>query len=90
MLKQSKTCRVTNHLSFNENELSILIKKYGTPLYLINEIVLKNKAQELLNAYENYCGTIKIAYAMKANFNPNVLKIFIENGLKPFSKQACS
>ena len=81
MLKQSKTCRVTTHLSFNENELSILIKKYGTPLYLINEIVLKNKAQELLNAYENYCGQIKIAYAMKANFNPNVLKIFIENGL---------
>ncbi len=81
MLKQSKTCRVTNHISFNENELSILIKKYGTPLYLINEIVLKNKSQELLNAYENYCGQTKIAYAMKANFNPTILKIFIENGL---------
>ena len=81
MLKQSKTCRVTNNISFNENELSILIKKYGTPLYIINELVIKNKSEELLNAYENYFGQTKIAYAMKANFNPTILKIFIENDL---------
>ena len=58
-----------------------LVSQYGTPLYLIDENTLHLKANELLNAYEKYKGPKKIAYSVKANFTPSLLRSFMKAGI---------
>lgn len=57
-----------------------LIEKYGSPLYVYNEEVLRKHCRELKSfcPYENFV----IDYSMKANFNPTMLKIAREEGLE--------
>src|SRR6185503_11491858 len=47
-----------------------LVKKYGTPLYLVDEETLHAKAKELHKAY-----------SIKANFTPAVIKAFMKDGV---------
>ena len=56
-----------------------LVSQYGTPLYLIDENTLHFKANELLNAYRKYKGPKRIAYSVKANFLPAVLRSFMKD-----------
>ena len=58
-----------------------LVSQYGTPLYLIDENTLHLKANELLNAYGKYKGSKRIAYSIKANFIPSVLRCFMKDGI---------
>jgi len=53
-----------------------LVSQYGTPLYLIDENTLHFKANEFLNAYRKYKGPKRIAYSVKANFLPAILRSF--------------
>ena len=57
-----------------------LLEKYGSPLYVYNEEILRKHCKELKTfcPYENFV----IDYSMKANFNPTVLKIAREEGLE--------
>ncbi|MEM2210402.1 MAG: hypothetical protein QW372_07295 [Nitrososphaerales archaeon] len=66
----------------SDSEIELLVKHYGTPLYVIDEATLRKKVRDLKSAYSNFEGFVKIAYSMKANFNPSVIKVFIsENTL---------
>ncbi|MBA3751109.1 MAG: hypothetical protein H0X03_09520 [Nitrosopumilus sp.] len=65
----------------SNKEINILAEKYGTPLYLIDEKTLHNKLLELHHAYKKFQGDVKIAYSIKANFNPSVLKTFMKDGI---------
>ena len=58
-----------------------LVSQYGTPLYLVDENTLHLKTNELLNAYGNYKGPKRIAYSVKANFNPSILRCFMKDGI---------
>ena len=58
-----------------------LAKSYGTPYYLIDERTIRRKISELKTAYSGYSGEVVIAYSIKANFTPKILRIFHENGL---------
>ena len=63
-----------------------LLKKYGSPLYIYKEDVLKKRSQEILdfkNNLEKNLNGIKINmhYSTKANNNPAILKIVKEYGL---------
>jgi diaminopimelate decarboxylase len=63
------------------NEISKLVAQYGTPLYLIDEGTLHAKVKELLTAYTKFVGPLKIAYSVKANFNPAILRTFITDDI---------
>lgn len=72
----SKTKRFVSN-----KEINILAERYGTPLYVIDEKTLHDKVLELHHAYKNFNGDVKIAYSIKANFNPSVLKTFMKDGI---------
>jgi len=58
-----------------------LVEQYGTPLYLIDEDTLHAKAKELHKAYSKFKGQVKVAYSIKANFTPVVIKAFMKDGI---------
>jgi diaminopimelate decarboxylase len=72
--------QVLNKFLTNE-EINYIIKNYGTPTYVIDENTLHKKVNELLDAYSSFHGSINVAYSIKANFNPALLKVFIESNI---------
>jgi len=62
-------------------EIHKLVTEYGTPLYLVDEDTLHAKAKELHNAYSKFRGPVKVAYSIKANFTPAVIKSFMKDGM---------
>jgi diaminopimelate decarboxylase len=62
-------------------DISKLVAQYGTPIYLIDEDTLHSKVKELHSAYVKFNGPVKIAYSIKANFSPAVLRAFIKDGI---------
>ncbi len=65
----------------NDEELIDVIGRFGTPLYIIDENTLHAKVKELLDAYSGFKGRRQVAYSVKANFNPAVIKAFIKDGI---------
>lgn len=63
------------------SHISKMVSQYGTPLYLIDEDTLHSKVKELCNAYAKFNGPLKIAYSIKANFTPAILRAFIKDGI---------
>lgn len=57
----------------------ILVKEYGSPLYVYNEAILRARCREMtgLVSYPNF----KVTYSIKANSNLELLKIVKEEGL---------
>lgn len=58
---------------------SKLLKKYGSPLYVYNEAILRKRCREMadLVSYPNF----KVNYSIKANSNIHLLKIVREEGI---------
>ncbi|MDQ4073070.1 MAG: hypothetical protein M3162_02060 [Thermoproteota archaeon] len=61
------------------SEINSLTQRYGTPLYLVDETTLHNKVLELRSAYKSFQGSVKVAYSVKANFNPSILRTFMHD-----------
>lgn len=57
-----------------------LLEKYGSPLYVYNENILRKRCRELksLISYPNFV----VDYSMKANSNPALLRILREEGVE--------
>lgn len=62
-------------------DIKHLVAQHGTPLYLVDEDTLHAKARELHRAYSNFKGPVKVAYSIKANFSPAVVRAFMKDGL---------
>ncbi|HEX2614361.1 MAG TPA: hypothetical protein VHL10_02630, partial [Nitrososphaera sp.] len=62
-------------------DISKLVAQYGTPLYLVDEDTLHAKAKELHGAYSKFKGPVKVAYSIKANFTPAIVKSFMKDGM---------
>lgn len=62
-------------------DIKQLVAQYGTPLYLVDEDTLHAKARELHRAYSKFKGPVKVAYSIKANFSPAVVRAFMKDGL---------
>jgi diaminopimelate decarboxylase len=62
-------------------DINKLVAQYGTPLYLVDEDTLHAKAKELHKAYSKFKGQVKVAYSIKANFTPSVVKAFMKDGI---------
>ena len=56
-----------------------LTKKYGTPLYVYSEQILRERCREMKNLLPNK--SFKVNYSAKANTNLELLKIIKEEGL---------
>ena len=84
-LIEEKNLKATSIYNLNRfvkpSQIIELLSQYGTPLYLIDENTLHLKANELLNAYEKYKGPKRIAYSVKANFIPSILRCFMKDGI---------
>lgn len=68
-------------LRFSERELYGLAEKYGTPFFLVDEATLRRKVGEIEQAFTEYKGVFRVAYSIKANFNPTVIKTFVSEGI---------
>lgn len=58
-----------------------LAEKYGTPLYVISQEVIKNKCQEIRDSFLNRYENTRAAYASKAFLNLAMCKIIEREGL---------
>ncbi len=56
-----------------------IIDKYGTPIYVTDTQTIKDKSSLIKNAFSNL--NMKIFYAIKANFNPHIVKIIKNSGI---------
>lgn len=55
-----------------------IVKKYGTPVFVTEKQSLKDRVQELR---KNNLRSLKIFYALKANYNPSIVKILKSEGI---------
>jgi diaminopimelate decarboxylase len=58
-----------------------LAEKHGTPYFLIDEEILKRKVAEMEQAFSDYKGAFGVAFSVKANFNPSVIRTFVNEGI---------
>ena len=68
-------------LRFSDKELYSLAEKYGTPYFLIDEATLRKKVSEMEQAFSEFRGVFRVAYSVKANFNPSVIRTFSSEGI---------
>lgn len=62
-----------------KKQAQTLLKQFGSPLYVYNEGIIRERVKELQQAF-SYPKT-KFLYAMKANSNPHILKIVKEESM---------
>lgn len=61
---------------FSDKDLYSLAEKYGTPYFLIDEATLRKKVGEIEQGFADFKGVFRVAYSVKANFNPSVIRTF--------------
>src|SRR3989338_8304858 len=57
-----------------------LAKQFGTPLYVYSAGRIRDNYQRLLQAFQKKRKTFRLFYAIKANNNPNILRILQKEG----------
>ena len=67
-----------NQLYVEEIKVNELAKEFGTPLYIYSKNHFIHQYREFENAFKNI--NHRIFYAMKANFNLNVINTFVKLG----------
>lgn len=76
-----KNLEINNdHLSIGGCDTIELVKKYGTPIYIINEQTIRQRISELKGVLEENYSKVRIHYAVKANTNAAILKILLSEG----------
>ena len=63
----------------NNNLLIDIAKTFGTPVYVYEQTLIQSQIQKLQKFFQAFPN--EIHYAMKANENPEILKIILQNGL---------
>lgn len=76
----NKFCSVTDNMDFYKGIEPIeLVEQYGSPLYVYNESILRQRCREMKNllSYRNF----SVSFSAKANSNLRLLEIVREEGL---------
>ncbi|MBI5073415.1 diaminopimelate decarboxylase [Candidatus Woesearchaeota archaeon] len=63
----------------NKSDAQQVINRFGSPLYVYDEQIIRKRCQELKQAFGGWKNT-RFHYAMKANSNLHILKIIQEQG----------
>ncbi|MCR4955509.1 MAG: diaminopimelate decarboxylase [Lachnospiraceae bacterium] len=63
---------------FNGNDPEELVREYGTPVYIYNEDILRNRMETVSRIITKYPYTAN--YSVKANTNIHILKMALEEG----------
>jgi diaminopimelate decarboxylase len=69
------------HLHIGGCDCVELVKKFGTPLYVFDEVALRSKCQEFKTEFTKRYSNTLIIYASKAFLNQALATIFKEEGL---------
>jgi len=69
-----------NHLWVGGCDTVELAKKYGTPIYVINEQTIRQRFNKLKEVLEKSYQKVRIHYAVKANTNASILKVLLKEG----------
>ncbi|KAA3602029.1 MAG: diaminopimelate decarboxylase [Calditrichaeota bacterium] len=69
------------NLLIEETQISELAKQFGTPIYAYSEKQIRKNIQSLKTSLSKHFEKFQILYAIKANSNPHILRIFQEEGL---------
>ncbi len=69
-----------NHLSIGSIDAVRLAEEHGTPLYVYNRQKIIGNFHSVKNAFSRHTQNFRIHYAMKANSNPEILKILEKEG----------
>jgi diaminopimelate decarboxylase len=68
-----------NRLYLGDYEATVLIEKYGSPLFVYEENVIRQRCRQLKNIAKN--NNVRVYYSCKANSNISILKIIRDEGL---------
>ncbi len=60
-----------------------LAREHGTPLYVYDAETIREQARSLLAAFVPRFRSVKVRYALKANTNPEIVKLVLSEGLAP-------
>ncbi len=66
---------------FSDKDLYSLAEKYGTPYFLMDEATLRKKVGEMEQGFAEFKGVFRVAYSVKANFNPSIIRTFSSEGI---------
>lgn len=82
MLNPNQSINERGHLCIDNCDVIELAKEYGTPLYVMNENVIRNNCREFVNAFEKYYnGYGRAYYASKAFSCLEIYRIVNEEGM---------
>lgn len=70
-----------NHLMIGECDAVEIVKEYGTPLYVMDECLIRDNCRSFLQSFTSVYDNIGIAYAGKAFLNLAMCRIVEEEGL---------
>ncbi len=68
-------------MKINNVEVSDLAAQYGTPIFIYDEKKIKENFRKVTDAFTKYYPNFKIYYAIKANNNPSIARILINEGV---------
>jgi diaminopimelate decarboxylase len=71
----------SGHLVIGGCDTVGLAEKFGTPLYIYDETMLRNQATRFKREFGKRYPDVSVLYACKAFLNPALLRIFTEEGL---------
>ena len=54
------------NLSIGGCDVSDLAREHGTPLYILDEVTLREKCREFVNTFRDYYPNTRVVYASKA------------------------
>ena len=82
MLSNNLTVGENGHLYFAGHDTVALAAQYGTPLYVMDEVRIRENMRMYLRAFgEHFGGTSKPLYASKANSFKRIYEIAKEEGM---------
>lgn len=70
-----------NHLFIGGCDTVELVRKYGTPLYVMDEVCIRNMCHAFVSAMENYAPGGLICYASKAFSSMAMIRIVQQEGM---------
>ncbi len=80
MLKEHFSVNSLGHLVIGRIDTVELAKKFGTPLYVVDEQRIREKFRRYRKAYADRWPNSRVHYALKANSNSAVVKILQSEG----------